>query len=121
MQHPSTTRVLELLHMDLMGPMQVESLWGESYVFVCVADYSRFLWVSFLREKSNAFNILFLKLMREKNRQLKKAIRIRSDHGKEFENSHSTKFCNKHGIDHEFSAPKAPQQNQVEEGTNKAL
>ena len=25
-QHPFTTRVLELLHMDLMGPMQVESL-----------------------------------------------------------------------------------------------
>ena len=29
MQHPSTIRVLELLHMDLMGPMQVESLWGK--------------------------------------------------------------------------------------------
>ena len=124
MQHPSTTRVLELLHMDLMGPMQVESLGGKRYVFVCVDDYSRFLWVSFLREKSNTFNafkILFLKLMHEKNRQLKEAIRIRNDHGKEFENSHFTKFCNKHGIDHEFSAPKAPQQNQVEERTNKAL
>ena len=59
--------------------------------------------------------------MREKNIQLKKAIRIRSGHGKEFENSHFTKFCNKHGIDHEFSTPKTPQQNQVEEGKNKAL
>ena len=28
-QHPSTTRVLELLHMDLMGPMQIESLGGK--------------------------------------------------------------------------------------------
>ena len=26
MQHPSTTRVLKHLHMDLMGPMQVERL-----------------------------------------------------------------------------------------------
>ncbi|XP_057418198.1 uncharacterized protein LOC130712379 [Lotus japonicus] len=26
LQHPTTTKVLELLHMDLMGPMQVESL-----------------------------------------------------------------------------------------------
>ena len=78
-------------------------------MFVCVDDYSRFSWVSFLREKSdtfNAFKILFLKLMCEKNKQIKKAIMIRSDHGKEFENSHFTKFCNKHGIDHEFFAPK---------------
>ena len=56
--------------------------------------------------------------MREKNIQLKKAIRIRSDHEKEFENSIFTKFCNKHGIYHEFSTSKTPQQNGVEEGKN---
>ena len=80
-------------------------------MFVCVDDYSRFSWVSFLREKSdtfNAFKILFLKLMLEKNKQLKKAIKTRGYHGKEFEKSHFTKFCNKHGIDHEFSTPKTP-------------
>ena len=110
--------------MDLTGSMQVESLRGKRYVFVCVDDYSRFSWVSFLREKSdtfNAFKILFLKLMREKNKQLKKATRIRSDHGKEFENFYFTKFCNKRGIDHEFSVAMTPQQNRVEEGKNKAL
>ena len=88
-QHPSTTRVLKLLHMDLMGPMQVQSIARNRYVLICVDDYSRFSWVNFLREKSNTFNafkILFLKLMREENKQLKKAIRIRSDH-EEFENS----------------------------------
>ena len=72
--------------------------------------------VSFLREKSdkfNAFKLLFLNLMRDKNRQLNKAIKIKSDHGKEFKNSLFTKFCNKHGIDHEFSTPKTPQQNGV--------
>ncbi|GAU49481.1 hypothetical protein TSUD_286190 [Trifolium subterraneum] len=31
LQHSTTTRVLELLHMDLMGPMQVESLGGKRY------------------------------------------------------------------------------------------
>ena len=47
--------------------------------------------------------------MRKKNKQLKKGITIMSDHGKEIENSLCTKFYNKHGIDHEFSAPKTPQ------------
>ena len=41
MQHPSTTRTLELLHMDLMGPMQVESLGGKGmclYVLMTTQD-----------------------------------------------------------------------------------
>lgn len=41
-QHLTTSRVLELLHMDLMGHMQVESLGGKRYVFVCVDDFSRY-------------------------------------------------------------------------------
>ena len=85
-------------------------------MFVCVDDYSRFSWVNFLGEKFEnliAFKILFLELMCEKNTQLKKAIRIRSDLGNEFENDIFTKFYNKHGIDHEFS-----QHNGVEEGKN---
>ena len=112
MQNPCTTRVLELLYMDLMGLMQVESLGGKRYVFVCVDDYLRFSWVDFLTkifDTFNAFMILFLKLMCEKNRQFKKAIKIKSDHGKEFENSLFTKFCNKHGIGHKFYALKTPQ------------
>ena len=55
-QHPSTIRVLELLHMDLIGPMQVESIGGKMHVFVCVDDYSRFIWVTFVREKFKKFN-----------------------------------------------------------------
>lgn len=34
--------VLELLHLNLMGPMQVESLGGKRYVFVIIEDYFRF-------------------------------------------------------------------------------
>ncbi|XP_073290996.1 uncharacterized protein [Primulina huaijiensis] len=39
-----TTRYLELLHMDLMGPMEVESLGSKKYSFVCVDDFSPFSW-----------------------------------------------------------------------------
>ena len=49
--HPTTSRVLELLHMDLMGPMQVESLGGKRYAYVVVDDHSRYTWISFIREK----------------------------------------------------------------------
>ena len=42
---------LELLHMDLCGPMRVQSPGGARYMFVIVDDYSRFTWTIFLRSK----------------------------------------------------------------------
>jgi hypothetical protein len=42
LEHHTTSKVLELLHVDLMGPMQVESLGGKRYAFVVVDDYSRY-------------------------------------------------------------------------------
>ena len=38
----STSRPLELLHIDLFGPMDVISMRGKSYEFVIVDDFSRF-------------------------------------------------------------------------------
>ena len=46
---------------------------------------------------------------------------IRSDHGTEFENSLFKAFCEEHGISHNFSAPRTPQQNGVVERKNRTL
>nr|GEV71487.1 integrase, catalytic region, zinc finger, CCHC-type, peptidase aspartic, catalytic [Tanacetum cinerariifolium] len=43
--------VLNTLHMDLCGPMQVQTINGKKYILVIVDDYSRFTWVKFLRSK----------------------------------------------------------------------
>ncbi|KAA0055979.1 Peptidase aspartic, catalytic [Cucumis melo var. makuwa] len=88
----STNRVLELLHLDLMGSMQTENLGGKKYVLVAVDDFSRFTWVHFLKGKSDTIKIcisLCLNLQHEKG---KKIIRIRSDHGKEFDNEDLNNF-----------------------------
>ena len=50
----STTRCLELLHMDLFGPSAVRSYGGNYYTLVIVDDYSRFTWVKCLRHKDEA-------------------------------------------------------------------
>nr|GEX94106.1 hypothetical protein [Tanacetum cinerariifolium] len=56
---------LYLLHMDLCGPMRVESVNGKKYILVIVDDYSRFTWVKCLRSKDEApnFIIKFLKMI----------------------------------------------------------
>ncbi|CAL2256157.1 unnamed protein product [Prunus armeniaca] len=38
----STSQPLDLLHMDLVGPVQIESIGGKKYVLVLVDDFTRF-------------------------------------------------------------------------------
>ena len=64
-----------------------------------------------MREKSDTFDSfrnLCIKMTNEKNCNIGKIVRIRSDHSKEFKHSIFTDFCNKYGISYEFSLPKTP-------------
>ncbi|XP_022891884.1 uncharacterized protein LOC111406737 [Olea europaea var. sylvestris] len=114
--HKKTSKILikrpmELIHMDLMGPSRTESLGGKRYIIVVVDDFSRFTWIELLREKSDVCDLiksLYKRLSNELNLEVS---RMRSDHGKEFENSNLESFCMDEGILHEFSSPITPQQN----------
>ena len=50
-----------------------------------------------------------------------KILKVRSDHGGEFENEPFETFCEKYGTVHEFSSPRTPQQNGVLKRKNKTL
>nr|GFC55442.1 hypothetical protein [Tanacetum cinerariifolium] len=62
---PSSKRRLQLLHMDLCGPMRVESINRRKYVLVIVDDDSRYTWTHFLRSKDETPEVLidFLRLV----------------------------------------------------------
>ena len=47
--------------------------------------------------------------------------RIRSDHGREFENTKLVTFCNDQGTHQEFSSPMTPQQNGIVERKNRVV
>jgi hypothetical protein len=47
----TTTQPLELIHMDLFGPIAYLSIGGNKYSLVIVDDYSGFTWVFFLFDK----------------------------------------------------------------------
>ena len=50
----TSRRPLDLLHMYLFGPNSYNSLGGNSFGLVIVDDFSRFTWVFFLDDKSQA-------------------------------------------------------------------
>ena len=51
----STSKSLELLHMDLFGPSRTKNFGRNYYALVIVDDYSRYTWTFFLTLKSEAF------------------------------------------------------------------
>ncbi|GJX12819.1 retrovirus-related pol polyprotein from transposon TNT 1-94 [Tanacetum coccineum] len=113
--------VLHTLHMDLCGPMRVQSINGKKYILVIVDDYSRFTWVKFLRSKDETpeFVINFLKQIQV---GLNKTVRyIRTDNGTEFVNQVMSKYYEGVGIFHQKSVPRTPQQNGVVERRNRTL
>ena len=104
-----TSHLLELLHVDLMGPMRTESMGGKRYIMVVVDDFSKYSWVEFLRENLEAYDKMERLCKKLQNEKGVPIVEIKSDHGKEFENAKFEAFCNEHGIKKEFSAPKTLQ------------
>ncbi|GKA60984.1 retrovirus-related pol polyprotein from transposon TNT 1-94 [Tanacetum coccineum] len=62
---PSSKGRLHLLHMDLCGPMRVESINRKKYILVIVDDYSIYIWTHFMRSKDDTPEVLinFLRMI----------------------------------------------------------
>jgi transposase InsO family protein len=104
----TTERPLELLHMDLFGPIAYISINESKYCLVIMDDYSRFTWVFFLQEKSQTQDTLKKFLRQAQNEFGLRINKIRSDNGTEFKNSQIEGFLEEEGIKHEFSSPYTP-------------
>ncbi|GKF39089.1 retrovirus-related pol polyprotein from transposon TNT 1-94, partial [Tanacetum coccineum] len=118
---PSSKGRLNLLHMDLCGPMRVASLNGKKYIMVIVDDYSRYTWTRFLRSKDETPEVLkdFLTMI-QRNLQAP-VISVRTDRGTEFLNKTLHAFFKEEGIEHQTSTPRTPEQNGVVERRNRTL
>jgi transposase InsO family protein len=114
----TTTRPLELLHMDLFGPVAYLSIGGSKYGLVIVDDFPASLGYSFLQDKTETQGTLKRFLRRAQNEFELKVKKIRSDNGSKFKNLQVEEFLEEEGIKHEFSAPYTPQQNGVVERKN---
>ncbi|GJR10366.1 retrovirus-related pol polyprotein from transposon TNT 1-94 [Tanacetum coccineum] len=118
---PSSKGRLNLLHMDLCGPMRVASINGKKYILVIVDDYSRYTWTLFLRSKDETPEVLkdFLTMIQRNLQAL--VISVRTDRGTEFLNKTLHAFFKEEGIEHQTSTPRTPEQNGVVERRNRTL
>ncbi|GKE52517.1 retrovirus-related pol polyprotein from transposon TNT 1-94 [Tanacetum coccineum] len=108
---PSSKGRLNLLHMDLCGPMRVASINGKKYILVIVDNYSRYTWTLFLRSKDETPEVLkdFLTMIQRNLQAL--VISVRTDRGTEFLNKTLHAFFKEEGIEHQTSTPRTPEHN----------
>ncbi|UYV71408.1 hypothetical protein LAZ67_8003037 [Cordylochernes scorpioides] len=119
--YPQSTRPLDLIHIDLIGPIQEESIGGAKYVLTLVDDFSRKIFVEFLSSKLETFDIIrsFIEEI-EKEKEIK-VKQLRSDNGKEFTNNQMTQYLKGKGIKHQLTNVYTPQQNGISERYNRTL
>ncbi|GJS32662.1 retrovirus-related pol polyprotein from transposon TNT 1-94 [Tanacetum coccineum] len=110
--HTKTTlsfkRRLQILHMDLCGPLRVESFNGTKHVLVIVDEYSRYTWTHFLRSKDEKPKVLidFLRLVQ---RGLHAQVRtVQTEKGTKFLNKTLHVYFAKEGIRHKTSIARTP-------------
>lgn len=115
-----STQPGEVIHADVCGPMQEQSIGGSRY-FVCFKDdFSKHRRVFFLKEKSEVTGCLstFLNEAKMSGHVIKKLL---YDGGKEFDNTKVKKIMELKGINFRKSMPYTPEQNGAAEKENKIL
>nr|GEZ93352.1 hypothetical protein [Tanacetum cinerariifolium] len=117
----ASNKPLYLLHMDLCGPMRVQSINGKRYVVVVVDDYSRYTWVLFLHSKDEASEVIISFIKKTQVNLQLQVERVRTDNGTEFKNKTLAKFFDDVGITQQYSAARTPQQNGFVERRNRTL
>nr|GFB31288.1 retrovirus-related Pol polyprotein from transposon TNT 1-94 [Tanacetum cinerariifolium] len=97
---PSLKGRLNLLHMNLCGPMRVASINGKKYILVIVDDYSRYTWTLFLCSKDETPEVLKEFLMMIQRNLQAPVITVRTDRVTEFLNKTLNAFFKEVGIKH---------------------
>lgn len=114
-------RKLQLVHSDVCGPMQTESIGGSKYFVTFIDDYSRCCKVYFMKQKSEVLCKFkeFEKILSNECGQ--KIARLRTDNGGEYTSKEFQEYLKAQGIHHETTVPHTPQQNGVAERKNRTL
>ncbi|CAL2271954.1 unnamed protein product [Prunus armeniaca] len=112
---------LELVHIDICGPMKTESISGNRYFLLFTDNCTIITWVYFIRNKSNAFEC-FKKFKAMTKRQCGYKVKgLRSDRGGEFLSNEFNKYCNELGIQRQLTMTYSPQQNGVAKRKNRMV
>ena len=94
----TTIAKLEIVHTNLSSSTKTKGFYGERYFMILVDDFSRMMWVAFLKEKSEAFDKFKIFKNRIENESSMKIKCLGLDRGGEFTSNDFNIFCEENGI-----------------------
>lgn len=117
----NSNRILELIHTDVIGPLNPVSHDGKKYILTFIDDFSHFAQIYLLESKAEVLKY-FKNYVSSVEAQFETKIsRLRSDNGTEYKNTEFNNFCHEKGIRREFTMNYTPQQNGLAERFNRTL
>lgn len=114
-------QILDIIHTDLCGPFSTATPSGNRYFLSLIDDYSRFVVIYLLKEKSEAKEKVKDFVYFCQNYFGRKPKVIRADGGGEYVNNDLNNFYAKEGIVPQFTTAYSPQSNGVAERRNRSL
>ena len=116
-----TTKVLELVHSDVVGKVTPKSKGGANYLVTFIDDYTRYAKVYTMKTKGEVLQ-KFKEYKLEAENILETKIKIlRSDNGGEYRSREFDEYLRDNGIQRQLTVPGNPQQNGVSERFNRTL
>lgn len=119
--HQKATKMLERVHLDLIGPMEVATAAGKQYILTIVEETSGLVAAKPLKLKSDARDEIIQWIVWAERRLNCKLKALQSDRGGEFVNNSLGGYLKEQGIEHRLSIAGTPQQNGIAERANRTL
>ncbi|KAI3647783.1 hypothetical protein MP228_008004 [Amoeboaphelidium protococcarum] len=119
-----STRVLQLLHMDLIGPIQVQTPGNCKYALIVSDDFSGYTWAELLQTKDQVYEVfsqrMYPRMMKECQSRAE-LFDIKCDRGGEFLNNRFMDWASSQGIRFRAVPAYTPQLNGKAERKNRTV
>lgn len=124
--HPDSTReraskILERVHMDLVGPINPTSIDGSRFFLLMKDEYSSFLFVECIPTKTHVFPAVKSFVNNVAIKTQARVLSFRTDQGSEFTSNAMKSLCVQEGIVIEMSSVYTPEQNGEAERANRSV
>lgn len=132
-----SSKILELVHSDVNGPLETPSMGGSRYFITFIDDYSKWTEVYTMRKKSDSlkyFKIYHkyvqvftgkhldkINIIQRTKKSLEELKSIRTDNGGEYISNDFKSYLQENGISHQLTVAYTPQQNGIAERMNRTL
>ena len=109
---------MEIVHTNLSGPTKTREFYGERYFMILVDDFTRMMWVAFLKDKFKAFDKFKVFNNRVENEYGFKIKCLRSNRGGEFNLNEFNILCEVNVIKKQLSGVKTLEMNAIAKRRN---